>query len=333
MITLSDIQQAQARLVGTIVRTPLLPFPDEAGQSAVYLKPENLQPIGSFKIRGASNRILALSPEELQRGVIAYSSGNHAQGVAFAAKRLGIKAVIVMPTNTPRVKIEATRSYGAEVVLYNPAHEKREDVAARLMERHPYVLVPPFNDAHVIAGQGTIGLEIFEDLPEVDLVLAPIGGGGLISGIAVALKTLRPSVKIIGVEPELAADAQASFRGGSIVEMTAADTNRTIADGVRTLKLGDLTFAHIQHHVDDIVTVTEAEIRQVTRRLLTQSKLVVEPTAAVALAAWLHHRAELPPARNVVAVLSGGNIDPDLLVELLTASEADPKKAPTASLA
>lgn len=318
MVSLDDIYQAQARLNGVIVRTPLLPFVDARTDAALFLKPENLQPVGSFKIRGASNRLLSLSPEELRRGVITYSSGNHAQGVAFAAKRLGIEAVIVMPTNSPKVKIAATRSYGAEVVLYDPATEKREDVAARLMERRPYVLVPPFNDAHVIAGQGTVGLEIFADLPDVDLVLVPVGGGGLISGVAAALKQLKPSVKIIGVEPELAADAQESFRSGQIVELPAAHTNRTIADGVRTLRVGDLTFAHIQRYVDDIVTVSEEEIRQVTRRLILDARLVVEPTAAVALAAWLHHRAELPPARRVVAVLSGGNIDPDLLVELLT---------------
>ncbi len=317
MVTLRDIQQAQARLAGTAVRTPLLPFLGDDPADSIFLKPENLQPIGSFKIRGAGNRILALTPEERQRGVIAYSSGNHAQGVAFAAQRLGMKAVIVMPTNAPQVKVDATRRLGAEVVLYDPATEKREAVAARLMEQAPYVLVPPFNDAHIIAGQGTEGLEIFEDFPAVELVLVPVGGGGLISGTAVALKTLNPHVKIVGVEPELAADAQASFRRGEIQEWPAANTNRTIADGVRTLKLGDLTFAHIQQYVDDIVTVSEAEIRRVSRRLLVESRLVVEPTAALALAALLHPRAELPPARRVVAILSGGNADPAMLTELL----------------
>ncbi|UYZ62748.1 threonine ammonia-lyase [Hymenobacter weizhouensis] len=318
MVSLHDVQQAQARIAGTILRTPLLPFFGAGGEGIIWLKPENLQPIGSFKIRGAANRILALTPEELQRGVIAYSSGNHAQGVAFAAQRLGIKAVIVMPTNAPRVKVEATRRYGAEVVLYDPAREKREDVAARLLEEQPYVLVPPFNDPYIIAGQGTVGLEIFEDLPSVDLVVVPVGGGGLISGTALALKALKPNVSIIGVEPELAADAQAGFRSGQIVELSAAETNRTLADGVRTLRLGDLTFAHIRQYVDDIVTVTEAEIRHVTKLLLMQTHLVVEPTAALALAALLHHRAELPAFQSAVAVLSGGNIDPELLTELLS---------------
>ena len=318
MTTLADIQEAQTRLRGVVRHTPLLPFGEPtADGEQLYLKPESLQTVGSFKIRGASNRLLRLTAEERARGVIAYSSGNHAQGVARAAQRLGIRAVIVMPTNSPQVKVAGTRSYGAEVVLYDPATERREDVAARLMARSPYVLVPPFNDADVIAGQGTVGLEIFHDLPAVDLVLVPVGGGGLISGVAAALKTLRPEVKIIGVEPELAADAQASFRAGRIIGWPAADTNRTLADGVRTLELGDLTFAHIQRYVDDIVTVSEAEIRAAARRLLTEARLLVEPTAALPLAAWLYHRAALPAARQTVAVVTGGNVDPAVLLDLL----------------
>ena len=320
LVTLAEIEQAQIRLQGVVRHTPLLPFGEpEADGTQLYLKPESLQAIGSFKIRGASNRLLSLSAEERARGVIAYSSGNHAQGVASAAQRLGMRATIVMPTNSPRVKVAGTRGYGAEVVLYDPATERREDVAARIMQAlaEPPVLVPPFNDAGVIAGQGTVGLEIFQDLPAVDLVLVPVGGGGLISGVAVALKTLRPSVKIIGVEPELAADAQASFRAGQIVAWPAADTNRTLADGVRTLALGDLTFAHVQHYVDDIITVSEAELRAAARRLLTEARLLVEPTAALSLAAWLFHRAELPAARCAVAVVTGGNVDPEVLAELL----------------
>lgn len=318
LVTLADIQQAQARLRGVVRHTPLLPFGDPMPDGEqLYLKPENLQSIGSFKIRGASNRLLTLSAEERERGVIAYSSGNHAQGVARAAQLLGVKAVIVMPTNSPQVKVDGTRRLGAEVVMYDPAVEKREDVAARLMTGAPYVLIPPFNDAHVIAGQGTVGLEIFADLPAVDLVLLPVGGGGLISGVAVALKALRPEVQIIGVEPELAADAQASLQSGKIVGWPAADTNRTLADGVRTLEVGDLTFAHLQRYVDGIVTVSEAEIRAAARRLLTEARLLVEPTAALPLAAYLYHRAELPPARQTVAVVTGGNVDPAVLLDLL----------------
>ncbi|MBC7448581.1 MAG: threonine/serine dehydratase [Hymenobacteraceae bacterium] len=324
MVTVADIEAAAVRLTGLITRTPLLPFaaPDaEADGARVWLKAENLQPIGSFKLRGAGNRLLALSPAERARGVVAYSSGNHAQGVAYTARHLGMAATIVVPTTTPRVKLAATRALGAEVVLYDPATEQREAVAERVRARLPPdqlpTLVPPFDDPYIIAGQGTAGLEIFEDLPTADLVLVPVGGGGLLSGIATALKARNPAVRIIGVEPVLAADAQASFRAGHRVAWPAADTQRTLADGVRTLEVGALPFALIQRYVDDIVTVTEAEIRTVTRRLALEARLVVEPTGALALAAWLYHRAELPPARQVVALLTGGNIDPELLIELL----------------
>ena len=320
LITLADLQQAQQRLRGLARRTPLLPFDlPELGEEKVYLKPESLQPIGSFKIRGAGNRLMALTAAERARGVLAYSSGNHAQGVAYAARQLGLRATIVMPTNAPQVKIAATRALGAEVVLYDPAHEKREAVAARLLAGAPAppVLVPPFDDAYVIAGQGTVGLEILEDLPEVDLVLTPVGGGGLLGGVAAALKLLKPSVKIIGVEPELAADAQASWRSGRVVEWPAADTNRTLADGVRTLAVSELTLAHLRQYADDLVTVTEAELRAAARRLLLEARLVVEPTAALPLAALLRHRAALPPSRHTVLVLTGGNADPATLAELL----------------
>lgn len=317
MVTLEEIREARTRIAGVALRTPLIRCPKAPTGIAAYFKPENLQPIGSFKIRGAFNRIAAI-PEEVRRhGVIAYSSGNHAQGVAYSAQRLGIPAVIVMPTNAPAVKVAATRGYGAEVVLYDPATERREDVAARLMAGHAWTLVPPFNDAHVIAGQGTIGLEILEDLPDVELVLMPVGGGGLLGGVATAIKSLRPSVRVIGVEPELAADAQASLRGGTIVELPAEDANRTIADGVRTLSLGDITFGHIQRYVDDIVTVSEAEIRAATRRLVLQAKLVAEPTGALAFAAHLFRRAELPAAGSVVMIVSGGNIEPSVLRSLI----------------
>ena len=320
LITLADLQQAQQRLRGLARRTPLLPFDlPELGEERVYLKPESLQPIGSFKIRGAGNRLVALTAAERARGVLAYSSGNHAQGVAYAARQLGLRATIVMPTNAPRVKIAATRALGAEVVLYDPAHEKREAVAARLLAgaAAPPVLVPPFDDAYVIAGQGTVGLEILADLPAVDLVLTPVGGGGLLGGVAAALKLLKPSVKIIGVEPKLAADAQASWRSGRVVKWPAAATNRTLADGVRTLAVSELTLAHLRQYADDIVTVSEAELRAAARRLLLEARLVVEPTAALPLAALLRHRAALPPSRHTVLVLTGGNADPATLAELL----------------
>jgi threo-3-hydroxy-L-aspartate ammonia-lyase len=317
LLTLSDIEQAQERINGVAVATPLLACPGAASDEKVFFKPESLQPIGSFKVRGAYNRLAALTAEERERGVIAYSSGNHAQGVAYSARQLGIKAVIVMPSNAPKVKIEATRSFGAKVVLYDPATEKREDVTAALMQESPYVLVPPFNDPYVIAGQGTIGLEIFRDFPEVELVLAPVGGGGLVSGIATALKNKNPKVKVIGVEPELANDAQLSMRSGKIVEFTSAQTARTIADGTRTLSVGDITFAHIQEYVDDIITVSEDEIRSAVNRLLFKAKLVIEPSGAMPFAAFLNHRAELPPAKNIVLVLSGGNIEPEILSSIV----------------
>jgi threonine dehydratase len=317
MITLDDIYQARERIEALIHPTPLIACTGTRREEAIWFKPENLQPIGSFKIRGACNRVMALSPEERAAGVIAYSSGNHAQGVAFAAQRLGIKAVIVMPSNAPPNKVAATRAYGADVVLYDPAVERREEVTARLMQGQSWTLVPPFNDPYVIAGQGTIGLEILEELPDVELVLTPVGGGGLISGIAAALKSRKPDVKIVGVEPELAADAQASLRSGQLVEITPAEANRTIADGVRTLSLGDLTFAHIRRYVEDIVAVSESEIRAATRQILFEARLLVEPTAALPFAAWRYHRAELPPARQAVLLLSGGNIAPALLLELL----------------
>jgi threonine dehydratase len=317
LVTLDDIKQAQTKLAGITVHTPLILYLKAGSAEQVYFKPESLQPIGSFKLRGAYNRIASLSAAERERGVIAYSSGNHAQGVAYSAQLLGIKAVIVMPTNAPQVKVTATKSYGAEVVFYDPALEKREDVAARLMEKNPYVLVPPFNDPYIIAGQATVGLEIIEDLPDVDLVLVPVGGGGLLSGAATAIKSLNPNVKVVGIEPELAADAYASFRSGKIVELSAAETNRTLADGVRTLSLGELNFAHIQRYVDDIITVSESELREATRRLILNAKLVVEPTAALTFAAYLFHRAELPTASKIVMVLSGGNIEPTVLIDLV----------------
>jgi threonine dehydratase len=315
-VSLAEIREAQARIAEVAYHTPLLP--GRRGQGVqTWLKPENLQPIGSFKIRGAYNRIAALSAAERQNGVVAYSSGNHAQGVAYAARQLGIAAVIVMPDNAPAIKVAATRSYGAEVVIYNYQTEKREEVAARIAAERGAVIVPPYNNRFVVAGQGTIGLEIFEDLPQVDLVFTPVGGGGLISGVAAALKHLKPSVRVIGVEPEFANDAQQSLRLGKIVSVTPGEAARTIADGVRTLSVGDITFEHIQAFVDDIVTVSEAAIYDALRRCATHHKLIVEPSGALPLAAWITHQAHYRQAQNVVFVISGGNIDPTLLKDML----------------
>lgn len=316
MISLSEIQQARTRLAGVAVRTPLIPL--EHGGGTLYLKPENLQPVGAFKIRGAYNKIASLTPEERARGVIAYSSGNHAQGVAYAARALNSKAVIVMPRVAPAVKREATEALGAEVVYVGPSGVERMTKAEELAAKHGYTMIPPYDDEQIIAGQGTLGLEIMEDLPDVDLVLVPVGGGGVISGIATAVKSLKPNVKVVGVEPELAADAQASLRAGEIVKLPAERVAATSADGLRAMYVGTITFEHIRRYVDDIVTVSEKEIAEAVRILAENPQTVAEPSGATAPAAWLFRRESLPEAKAAVALISGGNIDPEMLKHLRT---------------
>ena len=311
LVTLADILAARARLDGITVRTPLIPL-DYEGRT-LYLKPENLQPIGAFKLRGAYNKIASLTDEERARGVITYSSGNHAQGVAYAARALQTKAVIVMPRNAPAIKREATAALGAEIVFVGPSGVERQIKAEELAAEHGYVIVPPYDDEKIIAGQGTAGLEILEDLPAVELVLVPVGGGGLISGISTAIKLSKPSVKVIGVEPELGGDPQASLRAGEIVKFPAEQVLSTCADGLRAQYIGTLTFEHIRRYVDDIVTVSEDEIMQAAAILAQNPKTVAEPSGAVATAAFLFHREQLPASNLTVAVISGGNIDPDLL--------------------
>jgi threonine dehydratase len=317
MVILSDICTAQTRIHGIVKRTGLIEFPLCAEDPRrLFLKPENQQPIAAFKLRGAYNKIASLSQEERKRGVISYSSGNHAQGVAYAARALGVKSVIVMPDNAPAVKREATAALGAEIVLVGAGSAERQIRAEELAAQNGYMIVPPYNDEQIIAGQGTIGLEILEDLPDVETVLAPVGGGGLISGVAAAIKLTRPSIKVIGVEPELAADAQASFRAGKIVQFAASEVSRTIADGLRTQSIGAINFEHIRRYVDDIVTVTEDEIREAATLLTANPKTVAEPSGAVAVAGFLFHAAELPQTKINVAIISGGNIDPKMLEEL-----------------
>ena len=300
------------------MRTRLVPFPiSGSGEDRqLYLKPENQQPIGSFKLRGAYNKVASLPEESRQRGVITYSSGNHAQGVAYAARALGLKAVIVMPGNAPTVKREATLALGAEIILVGPSSSERQIKAEELAAQYGYVIVPPYNDAMIIAGQGTMGLEILEDLPEVETVIAPVGGGGMLSGIATAIKLSKPSVKVIGAEPELAADAQASLRSGKIVESPAEQVTRTLADGLRTQSIGPLNFEHIRKYVDDIVTVSEDEIRKAIKLLASDPKTLAEPSGAVAAAAFLFHQGELPKTKINVAVISGGNIEAMTLAEV-----------------
>ncbi|RZQ61761.1 threonine ammonia-lyase [Amycolatopsis suaedae] len=312
LVTIDDIRTAAGRIAGTAIRTPLLEQ-QWADQGPLWLKAENLQGIGAFKIRGAYNAVAALPEPARQRGVVAYSSGNHAQAAAVAAKRFGIPAVIVVPDSTPRVKVEATAAHGAEVVEV-PIGE-RESAAYALAEERGLTLIPPFDHPDVIAGQGTIGLEIAEDLPDVEVVLIPVSGGGLASGIGTAIRALCPDAKVFGVEPELAADTAEGLRTGSRVDWPVDDRARTIADGLRS-QPSELTFAHLREVLDGVVTVSEDEIRAAVRVLATRAHLVAEPSGATAAAAYLFHREQLPVGRTV-AVVSGGNIDPALLASIL----------------
>jgi len=316
MVSLDDIRAAQNLLHGIAVRTPLVEWTGATDRRKLYLKLENLQPIGAFKLRGAYNKVASLSDEERHRGVISYSSGNHAQGVAYAARALGVKAIIVMPGNAPKNKLDATAALGAKIVIVGPSSEERRLRAEELAAEHGYAIVPPYNDEKIIAGQGTVGLEILEDLPDVETVLVPVGGGGLISGISAAIKLRNPKVKVIGVEPELAADARASLRAGRIVSFASEQVSQTLADGLRTQSIGAINFEHIRAYVDDIVSVTEDEIREALRALSANAKTLAEPSGAVAVAAFLFHADELPKTKINVAVISGGNIDPKLLAEL-----------------
>jgi threonine dehydratase len=323
-VTLDEIRAAKERISGVVVRTPLYRLERARLQLAklpepefdLYIKAESEQPIGSFKLRGAYNMVSQLSPEARARGVITYSSGNHAQGVAYAARALGAKAVIVMPSNAPEVKKAATRALGAEIVEVGPASSERRMKAEELVAKFGYAMIPPYDAREIIAGQATCGLEIVEQLPDVDLVIAPVSGGGLLSGVATAVKLSAPNVQVWGAEPELAADARESFYSKTLVEWPAEKTVRTIGDGLRTQSLGVLNFEHVLRHVDGIVTVREEEIFAALRVILTATSLVAEPSGAVSLAAALFHAHELPKARKVAVVLSGGNLEPSLRKQL-----------------
>jgi threonine dehydratase len=318
-VTEAQFAAAQDRLRSAVLHTPLVRL-SSVTDAAAYLKAESLQPIGSFKLRGAFNAVAQLSEAQRRRGVITYSSGNHGQGVAYAARAFGIPAIIVMPSNAPGIKRQATTALGAKIVDVGPASSERRERAEALAAEHGYAIIPPYDDPAIIAGQGTCGLEILADCPEVDLVLAPVGGGGLLSGVAAAIRQQRPECQVIGVEPELAGDAAASLRQGEIVQYTAEQTTRTLADGLRTQSLGDLNFAHIQRYVERVVTVTEEEIVQAMRHIAWDARLIAEPSGAVATAALLFHRHELPPHRTVVAIVSGGNAEPATLLRVLGAA-------------
>ncbi len=311
LVTLEAIRAAATTLRGIAVRTPLIPFDDPADRR--WLKAESLQPIGAFKIRGAYVAIASLTSDQRACGVITYSSGNHAQGVARAARLLGAHAVVVMPSDAPEIKRARVAADGAEIVVVGTASDERQRVAESLATERGLSIIPPFDDDRIIAGQGTIGLELAEDLADLACVLVPVGGGGLASGVATAIRGLRPAVWVIGVESELAADAQESLTRGEIVRWPAELVSRTIADGTRTQSLGHRTFAHLRAYLDRIVTVTEAEIAGAVRLAAEQCRLVVEPSGALSLAAMAFHGGELGLTGlpgSVVAVISGGNVDP-----------------------
>ncbi len=327
MVTLDDIRQAQHRIRGVTARTPLVryyqPAADHTHSAAehFFLKAENLQPIGSFKLRGAYNKVAALDAEDRARGVITYSSGNHAQGVAYAARELRTRAVIVMPRNAPKVKREATAALGAEIVEVGVGSDERLQKAQELSRAHGYVIIPPYNDEQIIAGQGTIGLEILEDLHGVELVLVPIGGGGISSGVAAAIKLSGSKAKVFGIEPELANDAQQSLQAGHVVQISAERASSTLADGLRTQSIGPINFEHLRKYLDGVITVAEDEIRDAMKQLLLEARIVAEPSGAVTSAAWFYHRDKLPSSLRTVAVVTGGNAERQLIADVLGTSK------------
>jgi len=315
LVTLEDIQAAAERIAGRVVRTPLVPYPAAEPGRPLWFKPESLQPSGAFKLRGAFNAILQRLDDARARGVVTHSSGNHARAIAWVARELGLRATIVIPDAAPAVKVEAVRALGAEVVIVAPHDRDRR--AFELAAEHGYVMVPPYDDAAIVAGQGTIGLEIAADLAGLGGVLVPVSGGGLIGGVATAIKALSPATRVIGVEPELAADAAESFRTGQRVSWTPEQTYRTIADGLRTTSVGQIPWRQIRAYVDEVITVSEDEIRDGVRRLAADARLVAEPSGAVPFAAYLHHAAELGVDGSLVAVVSGGNLAMSTLAEII----------------
>ena len=305
MAKLEAFIKAKENLSKVLLETHLIYSPIFSKESGnkVFIKPENLQKTGSFKIRGAYNKISNLTDAEKKRGVIASSAGNHAQGVAYGAKESGIKAVIVMPKSTPLIKVESTKQYGAEVILHGDVYDDAYKKAKELEEKEGYVFVHPFNDEDVLDGQGTIALEILEELPETDIILVPIGGGGLISGIACAAKILKPEIKIIGVEPEGAASAYEAIKENKVVELKEANT---IADGTAVKKIGDLNFEYIKKYVDEIITVSDYELMEAFLLLVEKHKIIAENSGILSVAATKKIKEK---NKKVVSVISGGNID------------------------
>ncbi len=321
-VTLDDVKAARERISSHVHRTPVMTSRrlDARAGCRLFFKCETFQRVGAFKARGAFSRLSLLAPEERKRGVVAFSSGNHAQAVALAARELGVSAVIVMPRDAPALKLAATRGYGAEVRLYERAEESREKIAGGIVADEGRILVPPFDDVAVIAGQGTAGLELLEDVPDLDAVVTPLGGGGLLSGVAVAIKALRPSIRVFGVEPEAGDDFVRSLAEGHPVSIPVP---ATIADCLQTTKPGVHTFALVSALVERVVTVSDLELRHAMSLLFTVMKLVVEPGATAALAGVLSGRVPALSGKRVGVVLSGGNIDPETFGRLVSGLGAD----------
>ncbi len=320
LVTIEEIRAAAAILRGITVRTPLVPF--GRPERRYWLKAESLQPIGAFKLRGAYVAAAMLSEAERARGLITYSSGNHAQGVARAARLFGVPAVIVMPSDAPALKRARVEADGAQIVIVGTASDERRQVAEEFAAERGLAIIPPYDDPRIVAGQGTTGLEITEDMPDVAAVLVPIGGGGLAAGVCAAITALVPGARLIGVEPELAADARESLALGRIVRWEADLVSRTIADGTRTQSIGRLNFAHLREQLDAVITVSEAEIAAAVRLAAEEARLVVEPSGALPIAAMRFHAAEAGLTGldgPIVGVVSGGNVDPDRYLEYLEA--------------
>lgn len=315
--SLSNIRKARERITGKVRRTPLLRMDklDALVGAEVYVKPENLQLTGSFKIRGAMNKILSLTDEERSKGIIASSSGNHAQGVAYAAKMLGVKATLVLPENAPLSKVEGTRAWGAEVILHGFDSIQRYKKLYEIKAEKGYTLVHSFNDIELMAGQGTSGLEIAEDLPNADTVVVPLGGGGLLAGVAAALKESNPAVRIVAVEPEHIARYSESRKAGKPVEVPMGPT---LADGLMITTTGEYPYPVIEKYVDEIVTVSDPFIRKALSEIVFKGKLLIEPSAAVGLGAALEGTFKVKSGERICFFLSGGNIDPDKLVSLIS---------------
>ena len=316
-VTLDEIKAARERIKKAARFTPIVDVPYPGGSGRLYLKAENLQPMGAFKIRGAYNMVSQLSPDQLKRGVITYSSGNHGQAVAMAAQMMGAPAVIVMPTTAPAVKIDGCKSFGAEVVFAGTTSLERQARAEQILKERGLTMVPPFDHTMIITGQGTVGLEILEQVPDVATVVIPVGGGGLLSGASTAIKQSKPSVRIVGVEPTGAPKMSKSLEAGHPITLPST---KSIAGGLMNMRPGDITFAHVKQFVDEVVTVSDEDIAKAVGWLSRNARLVVEPSGAATTAAIMLGLGHIDPSKGpVVAIISGGNVAPEAFAKYLTA--------------